>query len=111
IAPSSPDGSPAMAAPANSLAGSFPLGVFEDGNMIFGRATDFERLIQDAQAQSLDTVLFNNQSASRDAAMLDVSDRLNFNVYFGPHHELTSQWYGASVPTTIEQARSVVYPL
>jgi hypothetical protein len=107
----SPSGSPAIAAPADSVAGTFPLGVFEDGNMIFGRATDFERLIQDAKAQSLDTVLFNNQSASRDAAMLDVSDRLNFNVYFGPHHELSSQWYGASTPATIEQARSVVYPL
>ncbi|MCC7369241.1 MAG: carbohydrate binding domain-containing protein [Chloroflexi bacterium] len=100
-----------LAAPLGSVTSSFPLGIFEDGNMIFGNSTAFETMILAAQARGLDTVLFNNNSAIRDVAMLDVSDRLGFQVVFGPHHELHDDWYAASVPVTIEQARSVVYPL
>lgn len=111
LGPADPEVSPARAAPAASITESFPLGVFDDGNMTFGKPAEFERLIRDSQAQSLDTVLFNNNSAIRDAAMLDVSDALGFNVIFGPHHELSAQWYDAPTAATIEQARAVIYPL
>ncbi|MGE3910874.1 MAG: hypothetical protein AB7K36_16070, partial [Chloroflexota bacterium] len=111
IMPTVPMATPAVAAPADALAEDFPLGIFDDGNMIFGNPTTFDRLIRDAQAQGLDTVLFNNNSAVRDAAMLSVSDNLGFNVIFGPHHELGDQWYNVPSATTIQQARSVVYPL
>ncbi|MCC7371781.1 MAG: carbohydrate binding domain-containing protein [Chloroflexi bacterium] len=100
-----------VAAPADALADSFPLGIFDDGNMIFGKPANFDRLIRDSQAQGLDTVLFNNNSAIRDEAMLSVSDSLGFNVIFGPQAELHSQWYDVGVPATIAQARTVVYPL
>jgi hypothetical protein len=44
-------------------------------------------------------------------ALLRVSDRLRFDVYLGPAHELYRDWFDASAPSTIEAARRIVYPL
>ena len=89
----------------------FPLGIFEDANITNGLDARFEPMIQDARSKNLDSVLFNNNNVDRDEPMLSVSDRLNFNVYFAPHHELNAQWFYGSAPTTIEAARSLAYPI
>jgi hypothetical protein len=101
---------PAASHPAPG-APHFPLGLFEDGNMIFGVVERFEGLIADARARGLDSVMFTNNSVARDEMMLWSSDREGFGVYFAPHHELNSQWFNGVAPATIEAARAVANPL
>src|SRR5262245_19288681 len=54
----------------------FPIGVFEDGNIIVGNLAKFATMIGDLQAHNLDSVMFTNNYATPDAALLGVSDRL-----------------------------------
>ncbi|MGE3269086.1 MAG: hypothetical protein AB7P40_10085, partial [Chloroflexota bacterium] len=89
----------------------FPLGLFEDGNMIYGVVERFDALIADARAHGLDSVMFTNNSVARDEMMLWSSDRSGFGVYFAPHHELNSQWFNGALPATIEAARALANPL
>ncbi|MGE3912194.1 MAG: carbohydrate binding domain-containing protein [Chloroflexota bacterium] len=95
----------------SSISQRFPLGLFEDANILEGLDARFEPLITNAQSKGLDSVMFNNNNVDRDEPMLSVSDRRNFNVYFAPQHEMNAQWFYSSAPTTIEAARSLAYPI
>jgi hypothetical protein len=107
--PSNPSNRPPVA-PTDS--GYFPLGMFEDNNVVAGDKGRFATMIDDLRAHNLDSVLFTNSSVRFHAGLLDVSDQKGFNVVFAPMNELNSQWfYNPSAPTTIEAARSVVRPL
>lgn len=90
---------------------SFPLGVFEDGNILNGNATTFEAMVNDLQWRSFDSVLFTNNSVARDGSLLDVSDRHQFNVYFAPSAELNSSWWQSHVAASRQVARQVIAPI
>src|SRR5436190_3423174 len=62
----------------------FPIGVFEDANLLDGDTARFETMIGDLQSHGLDTIMFTNNAADRDAPLLAVSDRLDFGVFMLP---------------------------
>src|SRR6266516_2662216 len=80
-----PNAAPAIAiaddAPRRTAGSSFPVGVFEDANLLDGDTAGFETMIGDLRSHGLDTVMFTNNAADRDAPLLDVSDRLDFGVF------------------------------
>ena len=88
----------------------FPIGVWDDGNIITTTEL-FEAMIEDLKPRGLDTVLFTNNSVSRHAPLLDVSDRLGFNVIFAPTGELNDRWWPDTVPADADTARRVIEPL
>jgi hypothetical protein len=98
---------PAETGPATS----FPLGVFEDANIINGDPSAFRAMITDLRAHGFDAVLFNGGSVARDAPLLTIADQLGFDVYFTPAYDLDRQWWPASVPADIATARRVIGPL
>jgi hypothetical protein len=104
-----PAPSPVASAPVNSGSSAFPIGVFEDGNMVWGRTTDFTAMIDNLQSKGLNSVMFINNTAGRDAAMLSVADQKNFNVYISGNGN-TNSFLNDATPT-IEEARAVVYPV
>src|SRR4051794_39721642 len=61
----------------------FPLGIFEDGNMT-NTPRAFEAMINDLRPRGFDTVLFTNNILRFHAPLMDVSDRLGFNVIWAP---------------------------
>lgn len=99
--------SPTSTIPQRSVQSFFPLGVFEDGNMIGGNTAKFETMLKDLRAHGLDTVLFVNNTVARDEPLLGVADRLGFNVFMMPNGDLNETWWPDQVPATIATARSI----
>ncbi|MCC7372900.1 MAG: hypothetical protein IT306_31090 [Chloroflexi bacterium] len=97
------------AASPNSINATFPLGVFEDAQMIGGRGGRFEAMLTDLQARGLDSVLLTNSYASRDASLLDVSDRLGMNVFFALT-DLQQPWWADDAPADRARAEALVRP-
>lgn len=89
----------------------FPLGVYEDANLLDGNPETFEALVADLRAHGFDSVMLTNGSATRDDALLTTADRLGFAVYFAPAFELEGQWWPATVPADLPTARRVLAPL
>jgi hypothetical protein len=92
----------------------FPLGVFEDGNLLGGRPEDFRRMLEDVRAHGLDTVLFSNNVIvlrDRDADLLDVSDEMGMNVLMSPGGEFNEWWWPEDVPANSATARQVARPI
>jgi hypothetical protein len=87
----------------------FPLGVFEDGNIT--DPSTLEAMISDLRPRGLDTVLFTNNWVAAQADLLDVSDRLGFNVVFAPTRELHTRWWTESAPADIATARAIIGPI
>src|SRR5512138_3529666 len=83
--------------PAGQTSAAFPIGVFEDGNMLAGKTALFEAMLKDLHRHGLDSVMFTNNKVSRDARLLDVSDRLGFNVFMLPAFDLGAGWWPAEV--------------
>jgi hypothetical protein len=96
-------------APSAAPSSDFPIGVFEDGNMFWGRVTDFTAMINDLQSKGLNSIMFINNTANRDEAMLSVSDQKNFNVFMSGTGN-TNTFLNDTTPT-IEEARAAVYPV
>jgi hypothetical protein len=96
---------------AEDVAATFPLGVFEDANMLGGDPATFDAMIVDLQSRGMDSVMLTNGQLSRDAALLDVSDRRGFGVYLLPGYELERNWWPESIPADIETARLVAEPI
>ena len=88
----------------------FPIGVFDDAN-VTNTPARFENLIGDLQSRDMDTLLFTNNFVATQAPLLDISDRLGFNIIFAPMGDLDRRWWPSSVSTDIETARSVVGPI
>jgi hypothetical protein len=97
-------------AAVHDAGGEFPLGVWADGNVTTSPER-FEAMIVDLQSRGLNTVLFTNNWVSRHAGLLDVSDRLGFNVVFAPIGELNDQWWRDSVVADAATAQRVIEPL
>lgn len=97
------------AASPNSINSSFPIGVFEDATMIAGRNGRFQNLLEDIQSRGLDSVLLTNSFAARDEGLLDVSDRMGMNVFFGLT-ELHREWWTSDEPPTHARAEEVLRP-
>src|SRR3989344_1529386 len=94
----------------------FPIGIFEDGNITSGNSADFTDMVNNLKSKGFDSVMFTNNSANRDEAMLSVSDNLTMNVFFAPYYEMHRNWYTTDVnpnppAATIENARTAIYPL
>lgn len=100
-----------MATSMDLAVSDFPLGVFEDGNMLSGKPHKFETMIKDVQAHGLDSVMFTNNFVQRDASLLSVSDRLGANIYMMPAGDLYRNWWPDTFPADIETARSVAKPI
>jgi len=96
---------------ASLVDGYVPLGVFEDANIYGGDTVKFEAMLKDLRAHGLDTVLFTNNVAARDAQLLDVSDRMGMNVFMLPTHDLYRDWWPDKVPANIQTARAVAQPI
>jgi hypothetical protein len=93
----------------NSINSSFPLGVFEDATLHSGRAGRFDAMLEDLQARGLDSVLLTNSYASRDANLLDVSDRRGMNVFFALA-DLHQPWWASDTPADRDRAEALVRP-
>ena len=103
-----PAGSPTPV-PSNNANANFPIGVFEDGNMVWGEIPTFTDMVNDLQSKGMNAVIFGNNNASRDEPILNVSDQKNFNVYFGAHSE-TDSYFSDPTPT-LQEARNIIYPV
>jgi hypothetical protein len=90
--------------------GFFPIGVFEDGNII-NNAQNFRAMVMDLENHDMDTVLFVNNSVDIHAPLLSISDQLGFNIIFSPAGELNSQWWPESVPGDLDTAQRVIAPI
>jgi len=88
----------------------FPIGVFEDAHMVNGHRVAFEEMLEDLESRNLDSVFFSNNLVRRDAALLEISDRLNFNVFFAPS-ELLDAWWKEDVPPDRDRAIEAIRPL
>ena len=97
--------------PRRTAGSFFPIGVFEDANLLDGDTARFETMIGDLQSHGLDTVMFTNNAADRDAPLLAVSDRLDFGVFMLPAHDLVRDWWRADVPENSATAQRVAAPI
>jgi hypothetical protein len=88
----------------------FPIGVFEDANLV-GDPAKFERMLSNLMSRGLDSVLFTNASSEREARLLEASDRVGANVYLTLAYDFDRQWWPDSVPATADQARKVAKPI
>jgi hypothetical protein len=89
----------------------FPIGVFEDGNVVNGDTTRFGAMVRDLKSRKFDTVLFTNNAVDRDEPLLAISDRLGFDVIFAPATELDRSWWPPSVPASLDIAHRVIGPI
>ena len=88
----------------------FPYGVFDDSNK--QTVTSFETTINDLKSKNLDSILFTNSANQFHMPLLDISDQLNFPVYFGgPMNELSSQWFNNPIEATQQNADNIIGPL
>jgi hypothetical protein len=102
--------SAAQAENSGPLAGSFSYGIFMDANFVRG-TDDFQQRIHDLQSRGFTTILFTNNVVDRDEPLLDVADQLGFAVIFAPQGDLRYAWWADEVPSTIDAARNVIYPI
>lgn len=101
---------PVVQATHPDLAGYFPIGVFEDANMIGGDKATFELMLRDLKSRGLDTVLFSNNRIARDAPLLEVSDRLGMKVFMLPDYDWYRNWWPDTVPATLDRAKAAARP-
>jgi hypothetical protein len=91
---------------------SFPLGVFEDANILGGNETFFRTIIDDLKNHGLDTIMFANNFSQRDSTLLQASDEMGFNVYMSPAGDLNETWWSTDIPTrrdkALEAARNII---
>ncbi len=90
---------------------SFPMGVFEDANILDGSRSAFEAMAKDLLSRGFDSILFTNNALDRDGPFLDVSDRLGIGVLFAPTWELDRAWWPPRVPATMDAARAAIDPI
>lgn len=88
----------------------FPIGVFEDATMVWGSTEKFEAMTNDLKSRGFDSVFFTRNSVARDASLLDISDRLGFNVFFTPD-ELDQAWWSLDVPGNEQAATGAIKPI
>jgi hypothetical protein len=89
----------------------FPIGVFEDGNIVAGDKARFAAMLHDLKARGLDSVMFTNSSTDRDAGLLDVADELGAGVYMLPAFDLNDSWWSSGVPADLATARRLAKPI
>ncbi|MGE3267928.1 MAG: hypothetical protein AB7P40_04225 [Chloroflexota bacterium] len=104
-----PAGVPVAAASPDTISSSFPLGIFEDATLLSGRGGRFKAMLDDLQARGLDSVMLTNSYASRDASLLDVSDRQGMGVFFALA-DLHQPWWASDGPADRAHAESLVRP-
>lgn len=88
----------------------FPIGVFEDSNMLGGDRDRFAQMLDDLTRHGLDSVMFTNNSIAGDAPLLDVSDAWGVPVWMLPADDWNEIWWPDSVPATAARARQVAAP-
>ncbi|MCG8350754.1 MAG: hypothetical protein MI924_23535 [Chloroflexales bacterium] len=89
----------------------FPLGVFEDANMLNGDAEAFQFMVTDIRERGFDTILFTNNFVERDEPLLAVSDRLDLNVFITPAGDLDRKWWPDTIAGDQQHARSIAEQL
>ena len=101
----------------NSVMKNFPIGMFEDGN-ILGTVTpgsqgetDFIAMINNLKSKGFDSVLFTNNSIANQTYLMTVADQQDFNVVFSPLTELNAQWWYASPTVDLSTAISIATPI
>jgi hypothetical protein len=104
-------GGPGRVAPSRPADAYFPVGVFEDANLVSGDATEFAAMLRDLKSHGLDSVMFTNNFARRDAHLLDISDDLGIKVFMLPAGDLNTDWWPASIPADAETARQAAQPI
>lgn len=88
----------------------FPIGVFEDGNLIGGDRDRFAQMLDDLKRHGLDSVMFTNNRIAGDAPLLTVADPRGMRVFMAPASDWNENWWPASVTATAEQAELVAAP-
>jgi hypothetical protein len=89
----------------------FPLGVFEDSGMVGGHQETFQKMLNDLKSRGLDSVMFTNNYADRDAPMLTISDNMDMHVFFLPAGDFNESWWKSEIPATIARARQAAEPV
>ncbi len=107
VAPS-PVASPVASAPVNTGSSDFPIGMFEDANIVYGNTTTFSNMISNLKGKGFDSVMFVNNKSSRDEALLPVSDAQNFNVYISATDDIGG--YMADTTPTLDEAKAAINP-
>lgn len=85
----------------------FPLGVF----MTAGFVDQIDVKVNDLKAHNFDSIIFNNTGLDRADSILTVTDQMNFNAVAAFDYDLWRSWWPDTVATTIDNARSAIYPL
>ncbi|MHA6480783.1 S-layer homology domain-containing protein [Paenibacillus sp. strain BS8-2] len=89
----------------------FPIGVFEDANLIRGKKGEFKAIINDLQSRGLNAIMLSNASAERDSEMLEVSDKYGFDVFFGAHVDWYPWLHDKNAAGDLNAARDLVTPV
>jgi len=87
------------------------MGIFEDAGITNGEKPKFQAMITDLKARGLGAVMFTNNFANRDAALLDISDPQGIDVYMIPGGDLNQTWWPSNIPANLETARSAAQPI
>jgi hypothetical protein len=93
------------------VATAFPLGVYDDANVVYGNTSYFQTEVNDLNSHNLDSVLFTNGDSTRDGPILGVADQSGTNVYWGPVYQLDREWWPTTVPADATIANNVIAPL
>jgi hypothetical protein len=89
----------------------FPIGVFEDANLIRGKKGLFKDIVNDLQSRGLNAIMLSNGNAERDAEMMEVSDKYGLDVYFGAHVDFYPWLHDTAVSGDLDAAREIVTPV
>ncbi len=89
----------------------FPLGVFEDANVLRGDRAAFEAMARDLLSRGFDSIFFTNNALDRDRSLLDLADQLGIGLFVAPAWELDRTWWPSHVPATMEAASAAIRPI
>lgn len=90
---------------------SFPLGVFEDANILGGDTSAFKAMGKDLLSRGFDSVFFANNALDRDSPFFDVADQLDLGIFYAPTWEFDRDWWPSQVPATTGRARVAISPV
>jgi chitodextrinase len=99
-----------VAAPVIPVVSDFPMGMFEDGNLVTSQ-TVYNNMVNDLRTRGFDSLMMVNTHSTRHGSYLGYTDPMPFNVYMNPTYDFDRSWWPDQFPATIEQARIAAAPV
>jgi chitodextrinase len=99
-----------VAAPVIPVVSDFPMGMFEDGNLVTSQ-TVYNNMVNDLRTRGFDSLMMVNTHSTRHGSYLGYTDPMPFSVYMNPTYDFDRSWWPDQFPATIEQARIAATPV